>query len=393
MLGVAVRLAQRMGLHSESSLAKCSTFEAEMRRRLWWSIVLFDSRIGERAGAKVVALDPTWDCKPPSNVNDSDLRPEMNGPLKIQMGPTDSIFALIRSEIADFVRHTDFYLDFTTPALKPIAKVLQESSRPEDRELNHLEDMLERRYLTYCDPENPVHFMTMWTARSQLAKYRLLEHHARFSGSTRPTDAQHNAATNYALRTIECDLKILSSPLTKAFFWLHRLYFPFPAFFQVLQNLKRRPLMEQAEQAWQIMGDDHLAWLQLHPMNDGPFFQIFAKIVLQAWGARESVWDHTKGVLTPPRLVTFVRHYLSQTASNFPDAATEQDYNLVDQRFGDLNMSLPMGFPDQTLPYLTNMQSDTAGMSGAIPPNISGQPLLDAAMNDFDWSGFTGQHM
>jgi hypothetical protein len=52
MLGVAIRIAQRMGIHSESALAKCTVFEAELRRRLWWSLVLFDTRISEMADHK-----------------------------------------------------------------------------------------------------------------------------------------------------------------------------------------------------------------------------------------------------------------------------------------------------------------------------------------------------
>jgi len=98
MLGVAIRIAQRMGIHSESALAKCTAVEAEMRRRLWWSLILFDTRIGETANSKTTTLDPTWDCKIPLNVNDSDLRPEMKGPPAIQGKSTEAPFAIVRSK-------------------------------------------------------------------------------------------------------------------------------------------------------------------------------------------------------------------------------------------------------------------------------------------------------
>ena len=52
MMGIAVRIAQRQGLHAESCNQEFSPFEAEMRRRLWWQIVLLDSRIGELANYK-----------------------------------------------------------------------------------------------------------------------------------------------------------------------------------------------------------------------------------------------------------------------------------------------------------------------------------------------------
>jgi hypothetical protein len=93
MLGVAIRIAHRLGIHNESANAKCTVFEAEMRRRLWWSLIIFDSRIGELAACNAVALTPTWDCELPLNTNDTDLRPEMKETPDAQEKPSDAIFA------------------------------------------------------------------------------------------------------------------------------------------------------------------------------------------------------------------------------------------------------------------------------------------------------------
>jgi len=61
MLGVAMRIAQRMGIHTESTYAKYTALEAEMRRRLWWSLVIFDNRMCEMATySKGTMLIPTW---------------------------------------------------------------------------------------------------------------------------------------------------------------------------------------------------------------------------------------------------------------------------------------------------------------------------------------------
>lgn len=56
MTGMAVRIAQRMGLHSEAHNTEYSILEAELRRRTWWQIVMFDSRIGEMAGCKDLSM-------------------------------------------------------------------------------------------------------------------------------------------------------------------------------------------------------------------------------------------------------------------------------------------------------------------------------------------------
>ena len=63
------RIVQRMGLHSSSTNGKYLALEAEMRRRLWWSLMLFDTRTCEMTDYRAVMLTPTWDCMNPLNVN------------------------------------------------------------------------------------------------------------------------------------------------------------------------------------------------------------------------------------------------------------------------------------------------------------------------------------
>ena len=204
MLGVAIRIAQRMGIHSEPALAKCTPLEAEMRRRLWWSLILFDTRIGEISNSKTITLDPTWDCKVPLNVNDFDLRPEMKEPPPTQGRSSEAIFAVVRCELGDFIRHTACHLDFTNPALKPIARHLHNDPNPECGELVKLEKGIEDKYLKFCDQDNPMHFMTIWTARAYFAKFRLLEHHSKYSSSSVcRTEAQRDAAKYHAIIILE----------------------------------------------------------------------------------------------------------------------------------------------------------------------------------------------
>jgi hypothetical protein len=77
----------------------------------------------------------------------------MKEPPSVQGKATDALFAVVRSELGDFVRHTMFHLDFTSPALKPIV--------PEVADLATLEKLINEKYLKFCDEENPLHFMTI----------------------------------------------------------------------------------------------------------------------------------------------------------------------------------------------------------------------------------------
>ena len=392
MLGVAIRIAQRMGVHSESALAKCTAIEAEMRRRLWWSLILFDSRIGEIANSKISTLDPTWDCKIPLNVNDSDLRPEMKVPPAIQGKSTDTLFAVVRSELGEFIRHTMFHLDFTSPALKPIAKHFQNGLAGEDGELVKLEEMIEDQYLKYCDEENPIHFMTIWTTRAYLARCCLLEHHSRYSSSSvRQTEAQRDAATSHALRMLECDTRIMTSTLTKGFLWLNHFHFPFPAYIQIAQDLRRRPTSEQAQKAWQVMSDSYEPWFDSQFRDNGPFFQMFTKIILQAWEACEAASKRLGETLTLPRIVSSLKHTLAQKARPAPNTDTEQPECTLRTGIDESSIPMPIGFADQSLPYSMGMQDDYAVMRPDIYSGLPGQAPLDHFMNYLDCTALGGQ--
>lgn len=315
MLSVAIRTAQRMGIDSESNLARCSVFEAEMRRRLWWSLVLFDSRISEMAEHQTTTLAPTWDCYVPLNVGDSELQPEMKEPPPAQTKPTDALFAVVRSELGESIRHMAFYLDFTNPALKHLFKTSDRIPKTGAEELSLLEKMIEDKYLTYCDPGNPLHFTTIWWTRAYIARSRLLESISQHSATIPQTDAQRDTAITNALRMLECDTMFRTSPLSTRFLWLIDLHFPFPAYIQLVQELKRRPCSERAEEAWEAMSVNFQARFDLFSKDsESPFFKIFTNMVLRAWEVREAALGRLGVSFVLPGIVSSMRQRLAQIA-------------------------------------------------------------------------------
>ncbi|OCL13975.1 hypothetical protein AOQ84DRAFT_309716 [Glonium stellatum] len=381
MLSIATRIAQRMGLHSESANAKCLALEAEMRRRLWWSLILFDTRICEIAACKSVLLVPTWDCKTPLNVNDFDLQPEMKDPPMVQGESTEALFAVVRSEVGEFVRHCAFHLDFTIPALKTIVKDVRRDPVPDGGELATLEKMIEDKYLRFCNPENPLHFMTIWTARGQLAKNRLIETYSKFSTSSVPqTDAQRDDAISYALKMLECDTKLMNSPLTKGYLWLVEFHFQFTAYMHLTQDLRRRPVGDHTEQAWETMSENYEARFMCLGENNNPLFKIFAKVVLQAWEAREALFSQSEKSLVPPRIVSNIRQKVAQPIQDAQNANVEQPNDVLGMSIDDFSMSMPMDFCGHGMLYGIGGQSYDGSGTG------QGQAALDLDVSQLNWN-------
>lgn len=297
-------MAQRMGMDNESSNAKHGPLEGEMRRRLWWALLLFDNRVCEMSDYRAATLSPAWNCKTPANLNDFDLQPEMKHLPQSHERPTETTLAILRYQVADLVRHSPFFLDFTNPSLKSIA-----SPNDHGGTLEALQQKIEETCLQYCNTENPLQFMTLWLTRGHLARYRLFQH---FSiPPSQQTPLQRDSALTQALTMLDCDTIITTSPLTKKHIWFLFFHFPFPAYIHILQYLKREPLAARAEKCWRTMSESCKVRFSDPQQNDHPFhktpiFKVFARIIVKAWEARVSVLGVQGKVEETPFIVSEV---------------------------------------------------------------------------------------
>ena len=365
MLGVAIRIAQRMHIDNELANAKCTALEGEMRRRLWWSLITFDNRIGEMSEHKTSMLIPTWDCKTPLNVNDFDLQPEMKALAAAYEGPTEAFFAVVRSELGEFVRHSGFHLDFINPSLKAIAKDLKGDG------VGDLEQGIENKYLRFCNPENPLHYMTTWTTRGFLARYLLVEHYSRYSPA-QSTDAQRDAASTYALRMIECDTKLMTSPLTKRYSWHVHFHFPFPAYLHIVQALKKRPTEERADKWWGVMSENYKARFS-EMIIPNPFFTLFARSILQAWEVHEAAYKQLGQTVSPPWIVQCIKAKLAEATLNKEESTMEQPTDIMDS----------LQVPTSTDHGIHNMLYCMEGLDGH--PDVFEQTAMDVDAYLSEW--------
>lgn len=96
--GLAIRLAQSMGLHRDGAHLKLSPFETEMRLRLWWHLCILDSRAPEDQGLQPTIAVTNWELRIPLNVNDAQIYPEMTDLPTESKGWTDMSFFLLQTE-------------------------------------------------------------------------------------------------------------------------------------------------------------------------------------------------------------------------------------------------------------------------------------------------------
>ncbi|KAL5589260.1 hypothetical protein FOVSG1_011127 [Fusarium oxysporum f. sp. vasinfectum] len=307
LTGIPVRIAQRMGLHSESHNTTFAPFEAELRRRLWWQIILLDSRTGEMADCKASNLVPTWDCKLPLNANDSDLSIHGRGSLPTGADLTEALLIMIRTEIAEFVRHADFHLDFASPSLKGMA-----DKSAQQRSVDQLEHMIENKYLIHCHDQVPLHFMAICIGRSLICKWRLSEHLSKISNTDfTPSGAYRDMILSTAIRMIELDTKIRTSK-AKGFLWVANFHFPFPAYVYLTQELRRRTTGPLVEQAWDAMSANYDARNFHYVGARSNIYRSFGQMLLKAWEARENcLAEMGAPTPAPPTVIALIRTELA----------------------------------------------------------------------------------
>jgi hypothetical protein len=169
---VVVRIAQRLGLHRDGSNHKLSPFDAEIRRRTWWQIVFLDGHASRLAGAGFPAWLAKFDTKPPLNISDSDISPTMKDPPMAKEGATEMIFCSLRCEVAQALRNagTAVRSEDNTWHISQGVHLIEQK----DKAIAELESLFEKKFVQYCDPAIPLHYLVTIVAKSVIGTMKIM---------------------------------------------------------------------------------------------------------------------------------------------------------------------------------------------------------------------------
>lgn len=154
LTGLLIRLAQGLGIHRDGQRFGLSPFETEMRRRLWWQINSLDARASEDQGTDPSIDEQSFDTKFPLNINDGDIDPSMKETPEEHAGATEMTFDLIRYSMSITVKRLSY-----APAGEGRCRTMNASLSVEDKErmIEDLHQYLEKKYLSHCDMNVPLH--------------------------------------------------------------------------------------------------------------------------------------------------------------------------------------------------------------------------------------------
>lgn len=329
-----------MGLHQDPGQFGLPPFEVEQRRRLWWTLVGYDRRIGEMTGSTVTALSSGGDCKIPLNVNDSDLHIDGKEFPTSHSGPTEMLFSLTRIELAMAVA-SDSNRDsqkMNNPEKSPVGTPNSRPAAPTIRlagqdgpsyTLDGFCAHIEGTYLTQCDPKIPLHFFTLTMTRQALCKMRIINFLVRMhnNDSVPLKEIERENLSLQAIQMIEYDNVVQSSESLRPFRWYSMHHFPFPAYMFLVQELRHRVSGHMVERAWEAIARNHSLRKLLNNYHS-PMHIAFGGHFIKAWDAHEAALVSAGKPVDRPSFLAALRERAETRrrarAENLPDPGLSQ---------------------------------------------------------------------
>jgi hypothetical protein len=165
---MAIGIALKMNLNRDGYALGLKPFETEIRRRLWWNILTLDALTAQDHKTDPCALGKSFNTKVPSNVNDSELDPNMSSPPANQQQTSGMVFTLARIEITFYSRQFIFSDQFCRQNSYPELSVAEKRDT-----LEMMKKRIDDEYLKLYDESILLHSVAASATRLILLKLKL----------------------------------------------------------------------------------------------------------------------------------------------------------------------------------------------------------------------------
>ncbi|XP_044719785.1 fungal specific transcription factor domain-containing protein [Hirsutella rhossiliensis] len=240
-----------LGLHRDGSHFKLSPFETEIRRRLWWAILMLDLRSAEELGTDMTIGERSYDTQMPSNINDSDISPESPELPIPREGRSDCAVSLVRAEICALSRR----LVTAASAMADMCPKADEGTMADrERMLIEVYQRVEHKFLQHVlDEADPLYWVAAMIARVIMAKMCLVIYQPMlFPGSNYELSGEIRQRIYVAsIEITEYGHKLNTDPRCKQYRWLFKTYTNWHAIAYTLIETCRRPWTALVERGWE----------------------------------------------------------------------------------------------------------------------------------------------
>jgi hypothetical protein len=260
LCGMAVRLSMRVGMHRDGTILGLPPFETEIRRRLWWHTIQLDFRASELLGIRPSFDLFNGDTKPPTNVEDEDISPDMTEFAKERNGITSLTLFCVRCDVTQFLRH--LYLSSLSTHVSGFDIISSSNAavsiEEKDRMISDLEDVFESKYLRYCDPSEPLHTFASIIIRSVICRLKVLTYNPRLYFAEKqmqqlPEATQEIIFVN-ASKLLEYAALIHNNPNFHKYMWRTSATYIWDSILHALVASRHRKADPKTDRLWHLIG-------------------------------------------------------------------------------------------------------------------------------------------
>ena len=321
LISVAIRIAQAMGLHYDTTSASLSPFERELRRRLWWQICDLDTNAAADRASHPVIFANSFNTRLPMQINDEDINLNSCAEVEEREGFTDMTFTLSCNEIFDALRKLNHV---------PLREISQQQAAPQETWSQRIDTVVqfqrsvEQKYLCRLNLIRPFHWFTRMvadivTATMWLFVYRPVQRYPKSNGPSQSVDP---GILRLSVDVLERAQQLITDPAGSQFKWVSQIYVQWHALSVAAAELCVNTEGPIVEKAWTIIE---------------PAFAQAARHVADS--DTGMLWRPIKKLMTRAREVR-QRHLSSQSPpiSTFP-AIQSRDVKTTDGNTTNLNFA------------------------------------------------------
>ncbi|KAI0377669.1 fungal-specific transcription factor domain-containing protein [Hypomontagnella monticulosa] len=305
LLSLPIRLAQALNLHHEAANAHLSPYEAELRRRLWWQLIVLDIRASEDRGTTTVVARGSYDTRMPLNIDDADFGPASPGPLVERRGPTDVTFSLCATRCSGLFLAIEHAQD--APGIDDGTGAGGSGGRPSkgvEEAVKHAQS-LEEQFVKTADPNHAPSYLGSIMVRLVILKLWLIMqypvHPRRRGGSASPSSRPkvgavpgmgrpgggmfpHEATLRTAISIIELNEYLQSF---ERFRWWADTYVQWHPLAVALAELCTHTRGETVDRAWRTIDEVFPRWSEvIADTKSGSLWRPIRKLYKKAKAAR-----------------------------------------------------------------------------------------------------------
>ncbi|KAF7553058.1 hypothetical protein G7Z17_g3893 [Cylindrodendrum hubeiense] len=250
LTGLALRLVQSLGMHRDGSQFQLSIFEAEMRRRIWWGLCGLDVPASEDHSCASGILElSSSDARPPLNVDDNELYPEMTDYPTESGGMSDVCFFVIRALVTDIWR-TMYDTRRTDPDTgKSFASM---TIAEKERWVDQQHKKIRLRFFGSGQVVEPLHIFSAHYVEAIFCNLRLFVYEAlRSDGAL--VQEQRRLLFNDALDCMTHSHCMRADARYNKWTWLSNTFNEWYSVAVVLTELSDRPFAKNREKAWRLV--------------------------------------------------------------------------------------------------------------------------------------------